>query len=220
MSLCPEPSSPSSVYLPPLLDSSPYTAASIATFNGDQMCNSNNTDLKEHVSCFSTTSTTSNVVAAHNNFSNNNNGSFDLVSPSMNATIDPFASLIPTEAKLDEEEGSGRWSWGLEEFRGGGFGRDGGGSVVVRVCVSAATEIAKFGGGHGGGLNDDDEDIFSFLFFLFKYYTSGFLNKNKWENTHVAYTYLDNIGAMGRQEGVFVIILASRYNNGNHGNLF
>ncbi|AES90758.2 hypothetical protein MTR_4g097490 [Medicago truncatula] len=97
MSLCPEPSSPSSVYLPPLLDSSPYTAASIATFNGDQMCNSNNTDLKEHVSCFSTTS---NVVAAHNNFSNNNNGSFDLVSPSMNATIDPFASLIPTEAKL------------------------------------------------------------------------------------------------------------------------
>ncbi|KEH43761.1 hypothetical protein MTR_1g102520 [Medicago truncatula] len=100
MSLCPEPSSPSSVYLPPLLDSSPYTAASIATFNGDQMCNSNNTDLKEHVSCFSTTSTTSNVVVAHNNFSNNNNGSFDLVSPSMNATIDPFASLIPTEAKL------------------------------------------------------------------------------------------------------------------------
>jgi hypothetical protein len=90
MSVCPEPSSPSSVYLPPLLDSSPYTAASTATFNGGQMCNynssNNNTDLKEHVSCFSTTSTTSNVVSVHNNFSNNNNGSFDLVSPSMNAT--------------------------------------------------------------------------------------------------------------------------------------
>ncbi|KEH38685.1 putative transcription factor NAM family [Medicago truncatula] len=95
MSLCPEPSSPSSVYLPPLLDSSPYTAASTASFNGGQMCNynssNNNTDLKEHVSCFSTTSTTSNVVSVHNNFNSNSNGSFDLVSPSMNATMDPFA---------------------------------------------------------------------------------------------------------------------------------
>ncbi|CAL5200923.1 unnamed protein product [Lathyrus oleraceus] len=99
MSLCAEPSSPSSVYLPPLLDSSPYSnnaAASTTAFNGGQMCSynnsSNNTDLKEHVSCFSTSSTTSNVVSGHNNFSNNNNGSFDLVPPSMNAaTMDPFA---------------------------------------------------------------------------------------------------------------------------------
>jgi len=85
MTLCPEPSSPSSVYLPPFLDSSPYTAASTATFNNGQMCNYNssinNTELKEHVSCFSITSTTSNVVSVHNNFSSNNNGSFDLVSP-------------------------------------------------------------------------------------------------------------------------------------------
>ncbi|KAK2369383.1 NAC domain-containing protein [Trifolium repens] len=92
MSLCPEPSSPSSVYLPPLLDSSPYAAASTAAFNGGQMCNynssNNNTEQKEHVSCFSTTSTTSNVVNNFNN--NNNNGSFDLVSP-MNASMDPFA---------------------------------------------------------------------------------------------------------------------------------
>lgn len=99
MSLCPEPSSPSSVYLPPLLDSSPYTAGTAATaFDNRQMCtynnnnndnNSSNNTTKEHVSCFSTTSTTSNVVSCHNNF-NNNNGSFDLVSPSMNA-MDPFA---------------------------------------------------------------------------------------------------------------------------------
>ncbi|CAI8593167.1 unnamed protein product [Vicia faba] len=101
MSLCAEPSSPSSVYLPPLLDSSPYSnnaAASTTAFNGGQMCSynnsSNNTDLKEHVSCFSTSSTTSNVASGHNNSfnNNNNNGSFDLVSPSMNATtMDPFA---------------------------------------------------------------------------------------------------------------------------------
>jgi len=73
MSLCPEPSSPFFRYLPPLLDSSPYT------------------DLQEHVPCFSTTSTTSNVVSVHNNFSNNNNGSFHLVSLSMDTTIDPLA---------------------------------------------------------------------------------------------------------------------------------
>lgn len=36
-------------------------------------------------------------------------------------------------------------------FRGGGFGRDGGWGVVVGVSVGTATEIAGFGGGHGGG---------------------------------------------------------------------
>ena len=150
MSLCPEPSSPFFRYLPPLLDSSPYT------------------DLQEHVPCFSTTSTTSNVVSVHNNFSNNNNGSFHLVSLSMDTTIDPLArfqrnvgvSAFPSlgsSAKL-------RSFFFFSRFRSGGFGRDGGGSVVVGVCVGAATEIVEFGGGHGGGLNDDDdEDIFPFF---------------------------------------------------------
>lgn len=36
-------------------------------------------------------------------------------------------------------------------FRGRGFGRDGGWGVVVGVSVGTATEIAGFGGGHGGG---------------------------------------------------------------------
>lgn len=40
---------------------------------------------------------------------------------------------------------------GFFRFRGGGFGRDGGWGVVVGVSVGAATEIAGFGGGHGGG---------------------------------------------------------------------
>ncbi|KAK7405297.1 hypothetical protein VNO78_06502 [Psophocarpus tetragonolobus] len=65
MSLCPEPGSPSSIYLPPLLESSPYTAASAAaTFNDRESCsfdsaaaaNNNNNNQREHVSCFSTMS--------------------------------------------------------------------------------------------------------------------------------------------------------------------
>ncbi|XP_068337141.1 protein CUP-SHAPED COTYLEDON 2-like [Pyrus communis] len=50
VSLCPEPSSPSSVSLPPLLDSSPYQPVSAA---GDG-CSYDSPIPMEHVSCFST----------------------------------------------------------------------------------------------------------------------------------------------------------------------
>ncbi|XP_027356654.1 protein CUP-SHAPED COTYLEDON 2-like [Abrus precatorius] len=53
MSLCPEPASPSSsIYLPPLLEASPYT-----TFNDRESCSFDSaTNQREHVSCFSTIS--------------------------------------------------------------------------------------------------------------------------------------------------------------------
>ncbi|KAK7272557.1 hypothetical protein RJT34_29224 [Clitoria ternatea] len=88
-SLCPEPSSPSSVYLPPLLDSSPYTNTT-TTFNDRSYdCATE----KEHVSCFSTISAaTASVVASNNNNINNfTNASFDLVPPSQGFNLDPFA---------------------------------------------------------------------------------------------------------------------------------
>ncbi|XP_061361249.1 protein CUP-SHAPED COTYLEDON 2-like [Gastrolobium bilobum] len=80
MSLCPEPGSPSSIYLPPLLDSSPYTTTSTAAsaFNDRESCSFDNTTAqREHVSCFSTISS----AAA--------NASFDLVPPPL--TMDPFS---------------------------------------------------------------------------------------------------------------------------------
>lgn len=87
MSLCPEPSSPSSVYLPPLLDSSPYTTTAFNDrYNNN---NNNNTTPREHVSCFSTT-TSANVVSSNNN--NFNNASFDFAPPQPPLlTMDPFA---------------------------------------------------------------------------------------------------------------------------------
>ncbi|KAK7257190.1 hypothetical protein RIF29_30980 [Crotalaria pallida] len=77
MSLCPEPGSPSSIYLPPLLDSSPYTttptSTAAATFNDRDNCSYDSATAvpREHVSCFSTISA--------NNF--NNNATFELVPP-------------------------------------------------------------------------------------------------------------------------------------------
>ncbi|KAK7313089.1 hypothetical protein VNO77_37483 [Canavalia gladiata] len=55
MSLCPEPSSPTSIYLPPLLESSPYTN-STATFNDRESSSFDSaaTNQRKHVSCFST----------------------------------------------------------------------------------------------------------------------------------------------------------------------
>ncbi|CAL0303757.1 unnamed protein product [Lupinus luteus] len=79
MSLGPEPGSPSSIYLPPLLDSSPYAT----TFNDLDGCSYDSTTAaqREHVSCFSTNSA--------NNF---NNGTFDLVPPPPQTplNLDPF----------------------------------------------------------------------------------------------------------------------------------
>ncbi|KAF7822683.1 protein CUP-SHAPED COTYLEDON 2-like [Senna tora] len=76
MSLYPEPNSPSSVYLPPLLDSSPYPTTVAAASNDRDSCSydGSSTTPREHVSCFST-------------FSAANNGSFDLPPP----PSDPFA---------------------------------------------------------------------------------------------------------------------------------
>jgi len=63
MSLCPEPGSPSSIYLPPLLESSPYAASgsAAATFNDRENYSFESAaataaNQREHVSCFSTMS--------------------------------------------------------------------------------------------------------------------------------------------------------------------
>lgn len=82
--LCPEPSSPSSVYLPPLLDSSPYATT---TFTGRNNCSYDSTPKKEHVSCFSTIAAATAAVVSPNNFTN---ASFDLP-PSQPLGTDPFA---------------------------------------------------------------------------------------------------------------------------------
>ena len=89
----PEPSSPSSVYLPPLLESSPYantisatssTAASVA-LNDRDSCSYDSTTPREHVSCFSTMSS---AAAASNNL---NNSSFDFAFTQPTVSLDPFA---------------------------------------------------------------------------------------------------------------------------------
>lgn len=85
MSLCPEPSSPSSVYLPPLLDSSPYHP------NNNTVTFDNNTIQREHVSCFSTISAATAAVVSNNNNTFNSNASFDLVPPQPLINSDPFA---------------------------------------------------------------------------------------------------------------------------------
>ncbi|XP_020238043.1 protein CUP-SHAPED COTYLEDON 2 [Cajanus cajan] len=76
-----EPGSPSSIYLPPLLESSPYTAASsttaAATFNDRESCSFDSaaTNQREHVSCFSTT----------------NPSAFDHLAPPPEPPLDPFS---------------------------------------------------------------------------------------------------------------------------------
>ncbi|CAB4277458.1 unnamed protein product [Prunus armeniaca] len=54
ISLYPEPSSPSSVSLPPLLDSSPYQNMNTAGLTDRDSCSYDSPIPKEHVSCFST----------------------------------------------------------------------------------------------------------------------------------------------------------------------
>ncbi|XP_019434336.1 PREDICTED: uncharacterized protein LOC109341007 [Lupinus angustifolius] len=74
-----EPDSPSSIYLPSILDSSPYTTSNTATFNDDDGCSYDSTTAaqREHVSCFS-------IISA-NNF---NNATFDLVHPLPQTPLD------------------------------------------------------------------------------------------------------------------------------------
>ncbi|KAJ1378178.1 NAC domain [Sesbania bispinosa] len=91
MSLCPEPGSPSSIYLPPLLESSPYTpttaTSSAAAFNDRESCSFDSATVqREHVSCFSTIS----AVAA-DNFAN---AGFDFAPPQQQPpqlAVDPFS---------------------------------------------------------------------------------------------------------------------------------
>ncbi|XP_054811836.1 protein CUP-SHAPED COTYLEDON 2-like [Prosopis cineraria] len=78
-----EPSSPSSVYLPPLLDSSPYSAAAV---NDRDSCSNTYDSLnasREHVSCFSTISATA-----------SNNYNFDLPAAPPSVTVDPVARFF------------------------------------------------------------------------------------------------------------------------------
>ncbi|KAB1216574.1 Protein CUP-SHAPED COTYLEDON 2 [Morella rubra] len=79
VTLYPEPSSPSSVSLPPLLDSSPYptaTAASSATHSDRDGWSYDSPVAREHVSCFSTIAAAA-ASAAATNFNTN----FELAPP-------------------------------------------------------------------------------------------------------------------------------------------
>lgn len=73
-SLFAEPSSPSSLSLPPLLDSSPYQTNSTATLTDRDNCSYGTPKPIEHVSCFSTV-----AAAATGNFNLN----FDIPPPQM-----------------------------------------------------------------------------------------------------------------------------------------
>ncbi|XP_040990016.1 protein CUP-SHAPED COTYLEDON 2-like [Juglans microcarpa x Juglans regia] len=90
ITLYPEPSSPTSVSLPPLLDSSPYptaTAASSVNLTDRDRCSYDSPIAREHVSCFSTIAAAA-ASAAATNF----NPSFDLAPPlPAIASVDPFA---------------------------------------------------------------------------------------------------------------------------------
>ncbi|XP_027343679.1 protein CUP-SHAPED COTYLEDON 2-like [Abrus precatorius] len=123
MSLCPEPSSPSSVYLPPLLDSSPYP--NTTNFNDRHNCSYDSTTQREHVSCFSTVSSASAAVS-NNAF---NNASFDLTTQHL--TSDPFArfqrnvgvSAFPSLRSLqDNLQLPFFFSPAAQPFSGGGSG--------------------------------------------------------------------------------------------------
>lgn len=85
----------SSVYLPPLLDYSPYAAASAAANDGDSCSyDGSTTTPKEHVSCFSTYSVSAASTPVINNINSNNmtNGSnSSLLSYDLAPPFDPFA---------------------------------------------------------------------------------------------------------------------------------
>lgn len=90
VTLYPEPSSPSSVSLPPLLDSSPYptaTAASSATLSDRDGWSYDSPVAREHVSCFSTIAAAA-ASAAATNF--NTNFELALPQPPPLCVSDPF----------------------------------------------------------------------------------------------------------------------------------
>lgn len=92
INLYPEPSSPTSVSLPPLLDSSPYptataTAASSVNLLEHDGCSYGSPITREHVSCFSTI-----AAAAASADATNFNPSFDLAPPRPSiSSVDAFA---------------------------------------------------------------------------------------------------------------------------------
>ncbi|KAH7861663.1 hypothetical protein Vadar_029058 [Vaccinium darrowii] len=94
VNLYPEPSSPSSVSLPHLLDSSPYAAGSSSNAVTDHdisSCYNVVAATKEHVPCFST------IAAAANNYFKNTNTAYDLPPPPqpLNGTaVDRFSRNV------------------------------------------------------------------------------------------------------------------------------
>ncbi|XP_061358214.1 protein CUP-SHAPED COTYLEDON 2-like [Gastrolobium bilobum] len=151
-SLCPEPSSPSSVYLPPLLDSSPYTNTNRTTFNDRQNCSYDSTTEREHVSCFST------ISAA-------NNASFDLSPPPQAFTLDPFArfqrnvgvSAFPSLRSLQDNLQLPFFFSPVAQLHGGGSGDiPGCGGAVVNWSMPEEQRVAD--GGSGMALESSELD--------------------------------------------------------------
>lgn len=102
MNLYPEPSSPSSVSLPPLLDSSPYptSTATAATHADRDSCAYDGPIPKEHVSCFSTIAAAA-TSAATGNF----NSGFEIYDHSSarfsrNVGVSAFPSLRSLQENL------------------------------------------------------------------------------------------------------------------------
>lgn len=102
ISLYPEPSSPSSVSLPPLLDSSPYptSTATAATHTDRDSCTYDSPIPREHVSCFSTIAAAA-TSAATGNF----NSGFEIYDPSSarfsrNVGVSAFPSLRSLQENL------------------------------------------------------------------------------------------------------------------------
>nr|CAA63101.1 NAM [Petunia x hybrida]CAA63102.2 NAM [Petunia x hybrida] len=109
-----EVSSPSSVSLPPLLESSPYnnTATSAAA------------SKKEHVSCFSTISTPSFDPSSVFDISSNSNTLHSLPAPSFSAILDPSStfsrnSVFPSLRSLQENLHLPLFSGGTSAMHGG-----------------------------------------------------------------------------------------------------
>ncbi|GMN54439.1 hypothetical protein TIFTF001_023567 [Ficus carica] len=88
----PEPSSPTSVSLPPLLDSSPYqttttNTTATTTLTDRDGCSYDSPTPREHVSCFSTTTNNNNTLIGFNNSSIS--AAFDLAPHSLPAPPPP-----------------------------------------------------------------------------------------------------------------------------------